>query len=52
MLELLRSASKFVGKDGFKGIRISTRPDYIDEEVLELLKVMALLRLSLSSEYD
>ncbi len=38
MLSLLRAAAPFVGKDGFRGIRISTRPDYIDGEVLDILK--------------
>ncbi len=38
MLMLLKSAERFV-KDGFfKGIRISTRPDCIDEDVCLLLK--------------
>ena len=50
MLELLRSASKFVGKDGFKGIRISTRPDYIDEEVLELLKSYGVTAIELGAQ--
>lgn len=38
MLELLSSAQPFIGKDKFAGIRISTRPDYIDKEILTLLK--------------
>ena len=38
MVELLDAAQDFIGEDKFKGIRISTRPDYINYEVLELLK--------------
>ncbi len=35
MLSLLQAANKFI--DFFGGIRISTRPDYIDNEILEIL---------------
>ncbi len=38
MTELLQAAQPFIGKDKFSGIRISTRPDYIDDETLSLLK--------------
>lgn len=38
MLELLEAAGDFVGYGKFMGIRISTRPDYIDEQVLYILK--------------
>ncbi len=38
MLHLLETASFFVEKEIVSGIRISTRPDAIDEEILELLK--------------
>ncbi len=37
MIELLETVQEFIGLDKFKGIRISTRPDCIDEEVLKLL---------------
>lgn len=37
MLELLQAAKPYVDT-GFKGIRISTRPDCINDEVLSLLK--------------
>ncbi|MEM1483926.1 radical SAM protein [Oscillospiraceae bacterium PP1C4] len=37
MLELLEAAAPFTQGGVFKGIRISTRPDCIDEEILELL---------------
>lgn len=38
MTELLCCASAFIGKGLFKGIRISTRPDAIDDATLSLLK--------------
>ncbi len=38
MYELLSSAQPFIGKEKFKGIRISTRPDCIDEDILNILK--------------
>ncbi|MBQ7957490.1 MAG: radical SAM protein [Clostridia bacterium] len=38
MLRLLKSAYPFVKEGFFKGIRISTRPDCIDDEICELLR--------------
>ncbi|MGN0695362.1 MAG: elongator complex protein 3 [Oscillospiraceae bacterium] len=38
MISLLETADEFIGKDGFKGVRISTRPDCIDEDILDILK--------------
>ena len=38
MLELLETAQDFIGKDKFSGIRISTRPDCISRDILEILK--------------
>ena len=38
MLSLLAPAKKWVDRKAFSGIRISTRPDAIDEEVLSVLK--------------
>ena len=38
MTDLLKTASSFVDKGAVSGIRISTRPDAIDEEILEILK--------------
>ncbi len=38
MLKLLKSAYPFVKEGFFKGIRISTRPDCIDDEVCAVLK--------------
>ena len=50
MLELLQSASEFVGQGKFKGIRISTRPDCIDDEVLELLKIHGVTAIELGAQ--
>ncbi|MBQ1244059.1 MAG: radical SAM protein, partial [Clostridia bacterium] len=38
MLSLLKRAKLYIDKGLFKGIRISTRPDCINEEVLTVLK--------------
>ncbi len=38
MLELLNAASPFVKSGEFYGIRLSTRPDAIDREILDILK--------------
>ena len=38
MLELLKKAGEYVSKGMFRGIRISTRPDCIDADVLSVLK--------------
>lgn len=39
MMELLLSAQPFIGQGKFSGIRISTRPDYINREILDILKI-------------
>lgn len=36
--ELLGAAAPFVGEGGFSGIRLSTRPDAIDKEILAMLR--------------
>lgn len=38
MENLLKTANKFISKDKFCGIRISTRPDAINKQILEILK--------------
>lgn len=38
MISLLEAVQGFIGENKFKGIRISTRPDYINAEILGLLK--------------
>ncbi|MDE6780660.1 MAG: radical SAM protein [Ruminococcus sp.] len=50
MLELLETAVQFVGKGKFHGIRISTRPDCIDGQVLEILKHYNVTSIELGSQ--
>lgn len=38
MIELLESAQEFIGENKFSGIRVSTRPDAINHEILSILK--------------
>ena len=38
MLSLLQAVQPFLGEGGFAGIRISTRPDAINEEILDILQ--------------
>ena len=49
MLELLESAYQYV-KIGFKGIRISTRPDAITPEILEILKEYGVTTIELGAQ--
>lgn len=37
MQELLKAASSYIGQGMFSGIRISTRPDYINKNILDIL---------------
>ncbi|MBD5143470.1 MAG: radical SAM protein [Ruminococcus sp.] len=50
MLELLESAQEFIGKNKFSGIRISTRPDYINPEILALLKYYHVTSIELGAQ--
>ncbi len=50
MAELLEAAQDFIGKGKFRGIRISTRPDYIDDEVLSLLKSSGVTAIELGAQ--
>lgn len=50
MLELLTAAGKYVGSGRFSGIRISTRPDCIDREVLEILKAHGVTAIELGAQ--
>ena len=50
MLELLTAANKFVGEGKFKGIRLSTRPDYIDRETLDILKEYGVTSIELGAQ--
>ncbi len=37
-IQYLETANLYINNNNIKGIRISTRPDYIDEEILQILK--------------
>lgn len=50
MTELLEAAKCYLGANGFKGIRISTRPDFIDNEVLEILKSYGVTSIELGAQ--
>lgn len=50
MISLLDAASEFTGIDGFKGIRISTRPDFIDREILDILKEYGVTSIELGAQ--
>ena len=50
MTELLKAAECYLGENGFRGIRISTRPDFIDDEVLELLKSYGVTSIELGAQ--
>lgn len=50
MTALLMRAKKYTGNGGFCGIRISTRPDCIDEEILMLLKGFGVTAIELGAQ--
>lgn len=50
MCELLDAAKIFVGEGKFRGIRISTRPDCIDIEVLGILKAYGVTAIELGAQ--
>lgn len=50
MLELLEAAESFVGEGKFRGIRLSTRPDYIDDEVLSILNEHGVTSIELGAQ--
>lgn len=50
MLRLLKSAYKFVSEGVVSGIRISTRPDAIDDEILLLLKQYGVTSIELGAQ--
>ena len=50
MVSLLEVAKPFVDKGAFCGIRISTRPDAIDEEVLNILKEYCVTAIELGAQ--
>lgn len=49
MLELLGAAKEYV-KKGFRGIRLSTRPDAVDSEVLKILKDYGVTSIELGAQ--
>ncbi len=50
MLSLLESAKPFLDKGLFNGIRISTRPDAINEEILRILKDYGVTAIELGAQ--
>ena len=50
MMTLLASAYSFVKSGKVKGIRISTRPDAIDREILEILKLYGVTAIELGAQ--
>lgn len=50
MVSLLEAAHDLVGDDGFAGIRLSTRPDYIDDDILSLLKEYGVTSIELGAQ--
>lgn len=50
MIRLLKTASKLVKEHGMIGIRISTRPDCIDEEILDLLEFYGVTSIELGAQ--
>ena len=50
MLRLLRAARPFLEQDIFDGIRISTRPDAIDGEVLDILREHGVTAIELGTQ--
>ncbi|MGN1418384.1 MAG: elongator complex protein 3 [Acutalibacteraceae bacterium] len=50
MLSLLKAAEGYVRQGLFKGIRISTRPDCIDSEILQILKEHAVSSVELGCQ--
>ncbi|MEE0264698.1 MAG: radical SAM protein [Acutalibacteraceae bacterium] len=50
MLQLLSAAYSFVKTGKFAGIRISTRPDFIDDEILTILKAYGVTAIELGAQ--
>jgi histone acetyltransferase (RNA polymerase elongator complex component) len=48
--ELLQAAADYVGREKFAGIRISTRPDCIDEDILRELKSYRVTAIELGAQ--
>lgn len=50
MVSLLEAAYRYVADGSFKGIRISTRPDAIDEDICEILKSYGVTAVELGAQ--
>lgn len=50
MVSLLTAAKCLLDKYGFEGIRVSTRPDFIDDEVLSILKEYGVTSIELGAQ--
>lgn len=50
MLSLLQAAEPYIRAKKFAGIRISTRPDYIDEDILSILKHYGVTTIELGAQ--
>ena len=50
MISLLEAASEFVGEGGFRGIRLSTRPDCITQEILGILRDYGVTAIELGAQ--
>lgn len=50
MVSLLQAACTYVGPSGFLGIRVSTRPDAIDQEVLDILQAYKVTSIELGAQ--
>lgn len=50
MISLLKTANEFIGEGKFAGIRISTRPDCIDEDTLSLLMAYGVSAIELGAQ--
>lgn len=50
MISLLEAAAQFVKNGGFAGIRISTRPDYINDEILSILENYGVTTIELGAQ--
>ena len=50
MISLLAEAKKYIDKNYFKGVRISTRPDCINEHKLEILKKYGVTSIELGAQ--
>lgn len=50
MISLLEAAKCYIGSDGFRGVRISTRPDFIDRDILKLLRAYGVTSIELGAQ--